>query len=153
MYLLYGHSRTVILASILHIMLALLSTEKHEALCQNVCSEYMCIALNCTDDAEVINWLCDHEQVEPKGGVMTSARHKIPKMRLFCHHDVPKRSKFPELGDHEDEDSMPWILSGTQTDTHLHCLLLIHEGPKFDRHDRLTDTTKCLTPLALISVG
>lgn len=42
-------------------MLALLSTEKHEALCQNACSEYVCTPLNCTDDADVINWLCDHD--------------------------------------------------------------------------------------------
>jgi len=55
---------------------------------------------------------------------MTSARHKIPKMRLFCHHDVPKRSKFPKLGDHEDEESMPRILSGAQTDTHVCCLYM-----------------------------
>lgn len=84
-------------ASILHIMLALLSTEKHEALCQNVCSEYMCIALNCTDDADVINWLCDHEQVEPNSGVMTSAKYKIPKWDYFVIMTFQNAASFPDL--------------------------------------------------------
>ena len=78
-------------------MLALLSSEKHEALCQNACSEYMCTALNCTDDTDVINWLCDHEQVEPKGGVMTSAKYKIPKWDYFVITMFQNAASFPDL--------------------------------------------------------